>query len=145
MFLFRLFQTITLIILGLCRGLTRDQAELMAHVISDTSITHEQAAMLITVSYYETGFRTSGGVVPFGVTSIRSVCRPQGSLDECASASLAILNRARRCSSDMERVFGFYHTGRCVADEYSIRQASTYRRVVRTLNSSIPSITDGLL
>jgi len=126
-----LYQIILTIIISLARSLPQDQALIMARQISNVSHTREEAAMLITVSYYETGFRSRGRLIPFGMSGAPSLCRQ--SLETCALASLRSLQRAVRCSIRMEKVFGFYHTGRCVADPYSIRQAATYENMLRRL------------
>jgi hypothetical protein len=126
-----LYQAVLAIIISLSRYLPQDQAEIMAHQITATAQTREDAAMMLTVSYYETGFRTRGGVIPFGMSCCPRLCR--NSLQDCAAASLRGLQRALRCSRRMDRAFGMYHTGRCVPDPYSTREAVTYQRILRRL------------
>ena len=126
-----LYQIILAIIFSLVRHLPVPQAEDMARSIADTAETREEVAMLMTVSYYETGFRTQGHVIPFGLSGAPTACR--NGLAHCAGVSLRALRRAARCSKDMKRAFGFYHTGRCVADPYSTRQATTYQRILRRI------------
>lgn len=126
-----LYSAILAIIISLARALPQDQAEVMARIISETAQTKEEVAMLLTVSYYETGFRSRGHVIPFGLSGAPRACLV--SLAYCAGVSLRSLRRASRCSPRVERAFGFYHTGRCAPDPYSIRQAATYQRLYRQL------------
>jgi hypothetical protein len=126
-----LYAAVLAIIVSLVRRLPQEQAEVMATAISETAQTREEAAMLLTVSYFETGFRSRGPVIPFGLSGAPRAC--QLGLTYCAGVSLRSLRRAVRCSRQMDRVFGFYHTGRCLADPYSIRQAATYLRIFRRL------------
>jgi len=126
-----LYSAILAIIISLVRSLPQDQAEVMARVISETAQTKEEVAMMLTVSYYETGFRSRGHVIPFGLSGAPRACLV--SLAYCAGVSLRSLRRAMHCSPRMERIFGFYHTGRCTADPYSTRQAITYQRLNRQL------------
>lgn len=126
-----LFQIILTIILSLSRRLPQDQATVMASAISDTAQTKEEVAMLLTVSYYETGFRSQGRVIPFGLSGAPRACLT--GLAYCAGVSLRSLRRAARCSRRMESVFGFYHTGRCVPDPYSTREAASYRMILGRL------------
>jgi len=126
-----LFQLVLAIILSLARYLPQDQAERMAHAISATAETRQDAAMMLTVSFYETGFRSTPGVIPFGLSGAPGACRV--SLLHCAEVSRNSLRRASFCSTRMERVFGRYHTGRCAPDPYSIREARTYQRIYERL------------
>ncbi len=126
-----LFQVIFTIILSFVRHLPQEQATVMASAISDTAQTKEEVAMLLTVSYYETGFRSQGRVIPFGLSGAPRACLT--GLTYCAGVSLRSLRRAVRCSRRMENVFGFYHTGRCTPDPYSIREAASYRMILGRL------------
>ena len=127
-----LLQIVLAIIVSLARHLPQDQAEGMARVITETAETREEVAMMMTVSYYETGFRYRGRLIPFGLSGAPHAC--EISLLHCAGVSLRALRRAKRCSPLMEKVFGFYHTGSCSPDPYSTRQAATYQRILRRLN-----------
>jgi hypothetical protein len=126
-----LYQAILVVILSLSRYLPYEQAHVMARQISDVAQTREEAAMMLTVSYYETGFRSRGNLIAFGMSCCPTLCRR--SLQACAQASLTALRRARTCAQRMDRVFGVYHSGRCVADPYTTRQAATYQRILRRL------------
>lgn len=126
-----LYAVVLAIITSLVRRLPQDQAEMMATAISETAQTKEEVAMLLTVSYFETGFRSQGRVIPFGLSGAPRAC--QLGLSYCAGVSLRALRRAARCSNQMSRVFGFYHTGRCVPDPYSTRQSIFYQRFYNRL------------
>lgn len=128
------FQVILTIILSFVRHLPQDQAIVMANAVADTAQTKEELAMLLTVSYYETGFRSRGRVIPFGLSGAPRACLT--GLAYCAGVSLRSLRRAARCSRRMESVLGFYHTGRCTPDPYSIREAASYRIILGRLQNA---------
>ncbi len=100
-----------------------DRLRSVATAIAQVATTTNDAAVLVTIDYFETGFERRG--IPFGLVSWRHriAGRP---LAECAQAALDMLRRARRCSDDVELYLGWYHTGRCEADSYSRRQAVVY-------------------
>ena len=127
-----LYQIFLAIILSLSPRLPASEAEIVARQVDSVATTREEAAMMLTISWYETGNRVlSRRLIPFGLSCCPNVCRR--SLQECAQLSLRIVRTAKRCSNVMSKVFGYYHTGRCLPDPYSTRQATTYQRILRRI------------
>jgi hypothetical protein len=108
----------------------RERLERVAQAIAAASHSREEAALLLTIDYYETRFERSG--IPFGLFSWRHRIRNEP-LAICAGAALRMLAMTARCGDDVAVRLGWYHTGHCRADPFSEREAETYRHALRAI------------
>ncbi len=108
----------------------RDRVERVARAIAAASHSNEEAALLLTIDYYETRFERSG--IPFGLFSWRRRIAGE-SLEVCAASALRMMAMTERCGDDVAVRLGWYHTGHCRADTFSTREAGTYRDALRAI------------
>lgn len=109
----------------------RDRLEVIARTVVTVTDDPQEQALLLTISFYETTFGRRG--IPFGISSVN---RTGHTLLDDAQSSLRILRRSRvRCNVGYAPLLGHYHHGNgCRADEYSLRESDTVRRMLSIYN-----------
>jgi hypothetical protein len=125
-----MLEALVALMLTLAPEAPRDRLERVARAIVSASRSREEAALLVTVDYYETRFERAG--IPFGLFSWRHRIRNEP-LEICATAALRMLAMTERCGDDVAVRLGWYHTGHCRADTFSSREAETYRAALRAI------------
>jgi hypothetical protein len=98
----------------------------VATAIASATESPIEAAVLVTISLYETNFERAG--IPFGLFSWRHRMRGQP-LEVCATAALRMYRFTERCGDDVATRLGWYHTGHCAPDAFSRREARTVHEV----------------
>jgi hypothetical protein len=122
------------VMLVLAPGEPADRLRAVATAIAQTAESRDEAAVLLTISFYETRFERNG--VPFGVVSRRRQIAGQP-LEVAARAALGMYRVTRRCGRHVAVRLGWYHTGNCRADAFSRREARTHGRVMARLPSRL--------
>lgn len=88
------------------------------------------AVTLVTTELYETSFVVNDKTtIPFGL----SCCVRESNTQEhwAVVANNILAKGTRRCGYHFEKIFGYYHSGVCVADPYTTRQSATISRLLR--------------
>ncbi len=111
----------------------RERLERVARAIAAAAQTREEAALLTTIDFYETRFERAG--IPFGMVSWRRRLEGQP-LEARARATLQMYAMTQRCGTDVAVRLGWFHTGHCREDSFSVREARTYREVLHGLPRS---------
>jgi hypothetical protein len=87
---------------------------------------------LATVGFCETGLRRDHGIL-YGLSCCRSSFT---NLQQATVLASKILTAAHRhCGGrNLSKIFGYYHSGVCIADPYSTMQAGLANRAVRRVS-----------
>lgn len=121
----------------------------VAEAIQKASPNIEDAVTLITISFYETGFRnyrTGLMGVPFGITA--HTRNPRFPIGPAAIIAERVINSGRiNCSRRRALLLGWYNTGNCIVNNYSRHQTRTIRRLfdlIQNLNmpTEMPNIEE---
>lgn len=115
------------VMLSFARHEPRERLETIARTVVEATSDPQEQALLLTISFYETGFGRGG--IPFGLSSVN---RRGHTLADDAQSSLRILRRSyARCERGLAQILGHYHHGNgCRPDPYSYNEAETVRRMV---------------
>lgn len=109
----------------------RPRLAIHADIIADIATTPEEAAALITVSFYETTFGRRG--IPWGASASRACLTARNPRQTCAEIFLRVWRRTERlCGRRIERRFALWHNGNCSEiGVYEQRETRTYQRALR--------------
>lgn len=119
------------VMLSFARNAPRERLETIARTVVEATSDPQEQALLLTISFYETGFGRGG--IPFGISSVNR--RGHTLLDD-ARSSLRILRRSyARCEHGLPQILGHYHHGNgCRSDVYSRHETDTVYRMMRLYN-----------
>lgn len=117
----------------------RERLENLARTVVEATSDPQEQALLLTISFYETGFGRGG--IPFGISS---VSRRGHTLLDDAQSSLRILRRSYvRCEHRLAQILGHYHHGNgCRPDVYSQHEAETVYHMMHLYNHR--AVVDGV-
>jgi len=126
------------LMLTLVPGRSPTQLQPLATAIATVAHTREDAALLVTTSFYETTLGRKG--IPFGISCCWRKSMP---LAQAAGVALHVLHVGRRlCGPDPARVFAHYMIGnRCSPNDHQTRRA----RTMQALLTRFPRITNRVL
>lgn len=129
---------VLMVMMALAPQQSQEQLLPQGEAIARASRTEAEAAVLISISFYETSFHPerAAWISPFGLTASypnRNMCAPMW---VWAVKALHIMERAERiCGRNYTNQLGYFHNGFCGPDAFSTMEANRVRRVLAAFST----------